>query len=879
MNEAARLLVLLSVVIAFVLACGNGGVDGEKDTILVNDVSADIEVSCQPRCDGKDCGDNGCGGVCGECEEHHSCEEGACVLQPYCGDGACEPDLEENCDSCADDCTCEAPAVCFDEVCCTPDCLARQCGDDGCGGVCGECGAEEVCSVDATCAPMPCDSDLDCAEFGKVCDPLSRTCVACLTATDCGEGDYICEGKSCVEITPCGSSLDCDNQVCDEVAGFCVDCLDDADCEGDAICQYKYCIPITPCDSSLDCTGQVCNKDKGYCVDCLENADCGVNAECTGMDVCVSYTPCDSDLDCTPHGMLCDKGLGRCVDCLDNVDCPDVYHCRNRDCVLDVCVPGKGSCDGSVAVVCLDDGSGYGNPVTCGAEQYCDDGVCSDWLCSPDSVYCEGNIVKTCDAKGSSFVSEVDCSEAAVCVDDVCVAKVCEPSELTCTNDFEYKQCNLLGTVWNTPVTCQEDHFCEDGLCHQQICKPETTYCASDTLVETCNAKGNGSISNVMCVQNTTCLEGECVPVICTPTTKTCIGGKIGTCNATGSDYIMTACGGEQYCKEGACYDWVCEPDTLLCDANIASLCNADGSEIVHTTDCTESAQHCVVGFCKDLLCEPETRYCDGVVVSDCDATGTVAMPVTTCAAGTFCKEEGTTAACAPWVCTPGESYCSDDYLNICNEEGTGGDLFLDCKSDSGKLCIIDECIGCALGDGFNDDSGILNTQLWGQSTTGNGSLSVNSGQLVFSADSGEAYLVDLSPRDRTLPGEISFRMMRSGPGDYYGFRAFLFSGAGPGEYPFQNGAWQIGWASNGGLKINSLSNGTDQDVVTTSVPFNINHLYDIRITYDSGAITVYIDEEEVLTNAAQSGNVSGYVHVGFWEENGAIDQYCYMQN
>ena len=35
---------------------------------------------------------------------------------------------------------CESPDVCVNALCCFPDCEGRQCGDDGCGGICGDCG-------------------------------------------------------------------------------------------------------------------------------------------------------------------------------------------------------------------------------------------------------------------------------------------------------------------------------------------------------------------------------------------------------------------------------------------------------------------------------------------------------------------------------------------------------------------------------------------------------------------------------------------------------------------------------------------------------------------------------------------------------------------
>jgi len=63
----------------------------------------------QPDCDGRECGDDGCGGSCGTCSPGLVCTD----------DGAC--------------------------VACEANCTGRECGDDGCGGSCGTCGADETC--------------------------------------------------------------------------------------------------------------------------------------------------------------------------------------------------------------------------------------------------------------------------------------------------------------------------------------------------------------------------------------------------------------------------------------------------------------------------------------------------------------------------------------------------------------------------------------------------------------------------------------------------------------------------------------------------------------------------------------------------------------
>ncbi len=79
---------------------------------------------CIPVCQGRVCGDDGCGGSCGSCGEGEVCtSEGTCS-----------------------------------DVC-TPSCQGRVCGDDGCGGSCGSCGEGEVCTSEGTCsAGTACDA-------------------------------------------------------------------------------------------------------------------------------------------------------------------------------------------------------------------------------------------------------------------------------------------------------------------------------------------------------------------------------------------------------------------------------------------------------------------------------------------------------------------------------------------------------------------------------------------------------------------------------------------------------------------------------------------------------------------------------------------------
>ncbi len=131
---------------------------------------------CQPTCEGKECGDNGCGGLCQLCPGSQDiCDEGTCVCLPACdgkvcgGDGcggSCGECTElEDClgdgfcvckIACADEC-CISGSVCgLDGECCQPDCAGNECGDNGCGGLCGECWGQTLCSYTDECiSPVP----------------------------------------------------------------------------------------------------------------------------------------------------------------------------------------------------------------------------------------------------------------------------------------------------------------------------------------------------------------------------------------------------------------------------------------------------------------------------------------------------------------------------------------------------------------------------------------------------------------------------------------------------------------------------------------------------------------------------------------------------
>lgn len=195
--------------------CGNGAVDTAKE-------ECDGVNGCTDKCKwekpfcGNDIEEPLAGEDCWTCPE----DMGECV----CGDGACVGE-DEGCLSCPEDCACPSGIECVEDQCCYPDCAGRNCGDDGCGGDCGECAEFFACHANwcfvasEDCPDMLECMDLCCAEKG--CDAGIAVCLSgCLsTATATAKETYL-PLFECIK-KQCGEKIE--KHCYDENVGLCVE--------------------------------------------------------------------------------------------------------------------------------------------------------------------------------------------------------------------------------------------------------------------------------------------------------------------------------------------------------------------------------------------------------------------------------------------------------------------------------------------------------------------------------------------------------------------------------------------------------------------------------------------------------------------------------
>ena len=403
-------------------ACGNDGCGGSCGTCKSGSVCNYLgKCVCMPQCEGKQCGPDGCGGQCGQCQPGSFCtDSGTCQPdQPFaCGDGWCDPNMKETCQTCPWDCG--KCAVCGDGLC---DWMTESC--ETCPWDCGEC---TVCgdgwcdwqTEDCWSCPWDCG---ECAVCGDGwCDWQTEDCWSC--PKDCGQcavcGDGQCapgyeDCWSCPK--DCGQCSVCGDGKCAEGYENCWSCPKDCgQCQGGGCCDAHN---EPGCDDP-DVVSCVCAMD-AYCCDvmwdgiCVNEAIQQCGASCAPCQPsCVSSNGlkkqcgddgCGGSCGICPVGTTCDQTAFKCVP---------------------ACTP---SCLGKK---CGDDGCG-GVCGVCPAGQACTNGQC---------------------------VASKSCSQVLQCALDCNLGPLCT---LGCYGDADaqsqalfqaFSQCIIQACGWNPSQDC-----------------------------------------------------------------------------------------------------------------------------------------------------------------------------------------------------------------------------------------------------------------------------------------------------------------------------------------------------------------------------------------------------------------------------------------
>ncbi len=694
------------------LECGDdgcGGVCGTCPAAAPECNAGKCVPSCSPDCSGKECGDDGCGASCGVCDDGVTCTVDACVagtcmqqIEPvYCVlDGACVPSGAlsplDPCKACqpaqtqsawtslADGTPCGGSKVCFGGGCCDPEavCKDSECGDDGCGGSCGKCTGDDSC-VDGKCTP-DCLPDCDAKECGE--DGCGGTCGLCKPGYACQVDD---EGAKCSADCAfwCGGR-ECgpagDQQQCS--CGECDDgnsCTDDA-CSVNGLCQF------TPnqaqCDDGNPCTGpDACTG--GACSGPVLPADQLVQLQCL----------CKVDADCAPleNGNLCDGSLA-CVTVnggdsgVCQVEPDSIPECVDSNpCTDDGCNP-KGGC-----YYKADDTNSCSDGDACNGLEKCASGLCvagKPPMCDDDNPCTDDS----CDpAQGCVFVvpEQKDCSDGNACNGlEMCAFGVCQGGVAPVCDDLD--KC--------TTDSCEPAGGCE------HIASPAA---CNDGLPCTTDSCGKNQCTNAL--QPYYCLVGGlCVPAGAENPADACL-----KCIPNASTNSWTYIGDGAGCGIGkVCYNKVYCDHATQC---AGKQCGSDGCG--GTCGSCGQGYTCQLGLCQAQPCVPACtgKQCGpdgcGGVCGKCPS-GHVCAADGQC----FCVPDCSGKQCGDNGCGGSCGTCSEGYScqagickagpctpsctgKQCGDNGCGG-LCGNCPagqicSADGKCYCIPDCSGKQCGD------------------------------------------------------------------------------------------------------------------------------------------------------------------------------------
>jgi len=391
--------------------------------------------TCQPECDGKECGSDGCGDVCGLCPPDFVCNDGTC--EPFC----------------------------------IPSCQGKMCGDDGCQGVCGVCAADEVCWQGQCMVPPTCESMMNCASG---CWFMGDSCYDSCTQGADQSAPYYAQFK---EIWICVTDVcaPASNPGCFKSAMM-----------GPCYQQYLACVSCQP-----SCDGAQCGPDGcgGICGVCPANHEC-VDGICEPVCLpdCVSEN--GEMKECGPNGCG-----GQCGVCKPGYECENgkcLYICKpqcvGKECGPDGCGDSCGFC--APTFECTDFGQ-------CVPAAICGDGICEiedgedcgncPGDCGNCSNGCEPTPFPGCGGcKCEECVCALDGYCCQVAWDDICVQE-CHECGGCCEPNCQGKECGPDG-CGGTCGTCPPNHECGGwGQC-EPVCIPDCDgkECGPDECGGTC---------------------------------------------------------------------------------------------------------------------------------------------------------------------------------------------------------------------------------------------------------------------------------------------------------------------------------------------------------------------------------------------------------
>lgn len=609
---------------------------------------------------------------------------------------------------------------------CIPNCVNKQCGNDGCDDSCGTCPDGFTCTADFVCecvvgCQIPAEPTTDAADAdagtattadakadtlpvidtvdaivdapqGEI-NPFVDTMVSTESSVDTNVAEIAAETTDDDTVTTAETAPNADTATEAEVGAETGE-----DTVGEPDTFVQPCLAeLALCDDSNACTDDNCDPLAG-CGHIYNTAPCNDGDLCTDNDACENSACapgqpvfCEDSDDCTDD--YCQNGIG-CVyewvcECAANTECDDLNPCTNDICASGFCeyTFNSAPCDNNDACTAT-------NKCVAGeclgiAPLNCNDGnECTIDTCNPQNgcknepqtgMACnDGNACTTVDScdKDVCGGEAIVCNDNNPCTDDSCNTQngcvytsnnsnPCEDGSLCTTSDF----CDAGKCQGGKALKCDDDNICTDNVCQlQKGCVYPANQAGCDD--------GNG------------CTVGDiCADTACKSGTNICQCANTADC-ASAEDNNL--CNGTLICDKSAVpFKCVVSPNTII-------ICNASQDTACFKNTCVPATGDCQMkvvnqgGSCNDGNACTSNDQC---------ADGSCAGQSVVCDDSNVCTDD----ACDPasgCVFTSNKADCDDGsvctLLDVCQGSKCVGTAPLDC--DDSKECTLDIChktLGC----------------------------------------------------------------------------------------------------------------------------------------------------------------------------------------
>ena len=217
-----------------------------------------------------------------------------------------------------------------------------------------------------------------------------------------------------------------------------------------------------------------------------------------------------------------------------------------------------------------------------------------------------------------------------------------------------------------------------------EVCTPE---CAD----KECGDNGCGGACGtceawLQCNDADQCSPAPCVSSIDCPGQLVCEEtlGQCVVCVQDGDCAEGETCGPDYFCHGvlPCTSDKDCKDFGLLCDLD-AGVC----VQCLKSAHCAED-EYCQDSYCLPDVCIAGESWCEENQVLACSDDGGAVGVVETCDAEQYCEEAG----CHDYLCEPASAWCEADVLKTCSEDGKAVVSEVDCSAGE-QHCFDGQCI------------------------------------------------------------------------------------------------------------------------------------------------------------------------------------------